>query len=246
MRAADDSSISTSPPGVAASGGARADGSGADTYDIDAEIRLSRSDLVLTPTITALPSVSFTFDVQSWAGTGTDELFVTASGGALDGIDAALDDDATVFEYRTVAAFDTERLYRVTVSPDATRLMPAFDAVDAVVREVRATRDGWSVRAYLSSRSVLTTLTDRFRADDLSFDFARLSRLGTVDDVDDVVLSEDQRELLSAAIDHGYFETPRGISQHDLASMFDVSPSAISQRLRTATGKLVAHNLGAF
>ncbi|WP_436925460.1 helix-turn-helix domain-containing protein [Halosimplex amylolyticum] len=245
MRAADDSSIST-PPGVAASRSAPADGSGADTYDIDAEIRLSRSDLVLTPTITSLPPVSFSFDVHSWAGTGTDEVFVTASGGALDGLDAALDDDATVADYRTVAAFDTERLYRVTVSPDATRLMPAFDAVDAVVREVRATRDGWSVRAYVSARSVLTTLTDRFRAEDLSFDFVRLSRLGTVDDVDDVVLSEDQRELLAAAIDHGYFETPRGISQHDLASMFDVSPSAISQRLRTATGKLVAHNLGAF
>lgn len=201
---------------------------------------------MLTHTITALPAVSFGFDVQSWAGTDDDELFLTASDGSFEGLDAALADDPTVSDVRTVASFRTERLYQLTVAPTATRVMPLFDDVDAVVREVEATRDGWSVRAYLSSRSMLSTLADRFRDSDVTFDVARLSRLCSVDDVDEAVLSDDQRELLIAAIDHGYFESPRGISQHDLASMFDVSPSAISQRLRTATGKLVASNLGAF
>jgi len=214
------------------------------TYDVDAEIRFSHLDLVVTPTAAAFPNLSFRLDVQSWTGHNSDQLFVTASGERFGGLEEALEEDATVAGRRLVAEFETERLYRVCVSERAKRLLPLFDGVDAVVRDTRCNRDGWTVRTHLSTRTVLTELTDRCGDAEISMEVARLSRMGSVDDPDGAVLSTDQRELLVTAIDNGYFETPRGITQHDLANMFDVSPSAISQRLRTATGKLVAHNLG--
>jgi len=243
MRSADDS-VSVAPPGIRTTAAAEADDTGTETYDVDAEFSFSQSDLILTPTLLACPALSFRYDVQSWSGTDAEELFVTVSGAEFGDLDDALADDPTVAAVQLVAAFETERLYRVTASPTATQLMPLFTGIDAVVREIRGTNDSWSVRAHVASRSVLSALTDRCRGVDVSMTVVRLARLGSVDEADSVVLSGQQRELLQTAIEKGYFETPRGISQNDLANMFGVSPSAISQRLRTATGKLVAHKLG--
>ena len=213
------------------------------TYEVDSELRFGYHDLVLMPTASAVPGLTFRLDVQSWTGTDTDDVFVTVSGDAFDRIGDALRADRTVDDYRLVADFETERLYRVHVAQGAKRLRSLFDGVAAVVRDARCTGEGWTVRAHLSTRTVLTDLTGACQDADVSMEVLRLSCMETVADPDGAVLNADQRELLAAAIDHGYFETPRGISQNDLARMFDVSPSAISQRLRTATGKLVAHNL---
>ena len=40
--------------------------------------------------------------------------------------------------------------------------------------------------------------------------------------------------LLTAAIEGGYFEIPRGIAMSDLAARFDISDQAASERLRRA------------
>ena len=52
-----------------------------------------------------------------------------------------------------------------------------------------------------------------------------------------------QRETLVAAHDHGYYSTPRTATLADLGDRFDVSPRAVSQRLRRGVGNLVATTL---
>lgn len=214
------------------------------TYDIDAELRFSHTDFVVSSAAAAVGNLTFRLDIPSWSGHDADQLLVSVSGEAFDGLDAALAADDTVAQHQLIAEFETERLYRVEVAACAKQLVPLFESLGAVVRDARCTREGWVVRAHLSTRSVLTELTERCGEECVAMEVTRLSLMGDVDDPEGAVLSSEQRELLATAIDYGYFETPRGISQNDLARMFDVSPSAISQRLRTATGELVAHNLG--
>ena len=50
-------------------------------------------------------------------------------------------------------------------------------------------------------------------------------------------LSETERRTLEAAVDRGYFESPRGASLGDLAEEFGVSKTAVSKNLRRAEGK---------
>ena len=64
-----------------------------------------------------------------------------------------------------------------------------------------------------------------------------LLRLGTV--ASERVLTPHQEDVLSIAYSHGYFDVPRGISQHDLARMFGVSISTISEALRKGQHKLM-------
>ena len=48
-----------------------------------------------------------------------------------------------------------------------------------------------------------------------------------------------QREALQAAIEHGYYETPRQIDLSDLAAIVDIPRSTLSYRLRRAEAQLV-------
>lgn len=51
-------------------------------------------------------------------------------------------------------------------------------------------------------------------------------------------LSQKQREMFLLAMDRGYFENPRKISQEDLAEELDISPSLVSRRMRAIQSKL--------
>lgn len=46
-------------------------------------------------------------------------------------------------------------------------------------------------------------------------------------------LTEKQRHCLTVALENGFFDDPRGISQAELAHELDISPSAVSRRLRS-------------
>jgi predicted DNA binding protein len=50
-------------------------------------------------------------------------------------------------------------------------------------------------------------------------------------------LSETERRTLEAAVERGYFETPREATLGDLADEFGVSKTAVSKNLRRAQGK---------
>ena len=54
-------------------------------------------------------------------------------------------------------------------------------------------------------------------------------------------LSTVERDTLEAAVDGGYFETPRGTTLGALADEFDVSKPAVSKNLRRSQRKLSSH-----
>lgn len=59
-----------------------------------------------------------------------------------------------------------------------------------------------------------------------------------------VALPPDQRTAMRAALDHGYYRTPREVTLDDLAGELDVPRSTLSYRLRRAEERLVSGYLG--
>jgi hypothetical protein len=53
-------------------------------------------------------------------------------------------------------------------------------------------------------------------------------------------LTASQYEILAAALAGGYFEVPRGVRMSDLASEFDISDQAASERLRRALSRVLS------
>ena len=64
------------------------------------------------------------------------------------------------------------------------------------------------------------------------------------DPLGSVSLPPDQRSAMRAALDHGYYRTPREITLDDLAAELDVPRSTLSYRLRRAEERLVSGYLG--
>jgi predicted DNA binding protein len=52
------------------------------------------------------------------------------------------------------------------------------------------------------------------------------------------ILSTEQRETVHAAVEHGYYETPREIDLTELAETLDIPRSTVSYRLRRAEAEL--------
>ena len=70
-----------------------------------------------------------------------------------------------------------------------------------------------------------------------------IGRLGDVnrwdfDSLATVSLSRKERDTLQAAIDHGYYETPREVTVNELADRLNVPQSTVSYRLRQAEATL--------
>ena len=57
-------------------------------------------------------------------------------------------------------------------------------------------------------------------------------------------LSPEQREALRAAIDHGYYETPREVDVGELADRLDVPRSTLNHRLRRAEAHVMKQYVG--
>lgn len=120
---------------------------------------------------------------------------------------------------------------------------PGFAPVQMTVEHGRLT-----IGAYATDRERLSDATERL--EDLAEQW-RLQRLATPSTnstsatgwrsghLDDLSLTEKQREAVQTAVDRGYYRRPRDSSLGDLAEELGVTRSALSQRLNAVEMKLV-------
>ncbi len=86
----------------------------------------------------------------------------------------------------------------------------------------------------LSDKDVLKSIFDRLKAKGVSVDLVKLTK---IDDKES--LTERQDKIAHVAFERGYFDYPKRISLRELARMFDVSPSTLSEILRKGQRKIV-------
>lgn len=101
-------------------------------------------------------------------------------------------------------------------------------------------RDGVATWELTASRDRLSRLGDQLEAFGIAY------RVESVEHyVDpDRLLTDRQRRLLVAAVDRGYYDTPRGCTLTDLAGDLEVSKSSLSETLHRAEGAVVKHYVG--
>lgn len=95
----------------------------------------------------------------------------------------------------------------------------------------------WDVTAPQAALSALATALE---SAGFAFDVTSVSS-----SVESQLLTPNQRRVLDAAVDGGYFETPRGCSLGALASELDVAKSTCSETLRRAEQTILSRYLEA-
>ncbi|UCE80992.1 MAG: helix-turn-helix domain-containing protein [Methanobacteriota archaeon] len=86
----------------------------------------------------------------------------------------------------------------------------------------------------MSEKQVLKDIFDHLKSKSVD---AELIKLTKIDDKES--LTERQDKITQVAFERGYFDYPKRISLRELARMFDVSPSTLSEVLRKGQRKIV-------
>lgn len=86
----------------------------------------------------------------------------------------------------------------------------------------------------LSEKQVLKEIFDHLKTKSVEVELIKLTK---IDDKES--LTERQDKITQVAFDRGYFDYPKRISLRELARMFDVSPSTLSEILRKGQRKIV-------
>lgn len=86
----------------------------------------------------------------------------------------------------------------------------------------------------VSDKSVLKDIFDHLKSKGVESDLVKLTK---IDDKES--LTERQDKITHVAFERGYFDYPKRISLRELARMFDVSPSTLSEILRKGQRKIV-------
>jgi predicted DNA binding protein len=90
----------------------------------------------------------------------------------------------------------------------------------------------WTI--ILSEKKILKDIFDHLKSKSVD---AELIKLTKIDDKE--TLTERQDKITQVAFDRGYFDYPKRISLRELARMFEVSPSTLSEILRKGQRKIV-------
>lgn len=209
---------------------------------IVAEFTAPADDFALGDALAAHPEVRV--ELEKVVPTRMEVLpFFWAWGGDLDAFAETVRDQPIVANLRVVDTIDDQRLYRVEWTRTMTDLGRIIRRVDATVLEARGQQDEWRFElrfhGHEAVREFQTDCTDR----GISLDLRRLHSLTELDTNGEYDLTPEQRDTLLTALELGYFEEPRDITLQELAAVLDLSPTAVSGRMRRGQAKLVARSL---
>lgn len=168
--------------------------------------------------------------------------FVWMTAEDFERVDEALDDDPSVDSAERVSTVGDSRLYRMAWVEATEMVAHVLVEEDGTILSAVGDRAGWEFRVLFPDRSALSRTYEFAEERGLSVSVSRIydldeNRSGRFG------LTEQQHETLIEAINCGYFDVPRGITQPELAGRLGISHQALSERLRRAQRTLTKNTV---
>lgn len=206
---------------------------------ITTRVYVEHPDLALARTIRSMSDV----DISVIGDAGTDPrrnvYFFRIEAADFDAVEKALAADHTVAEFSTALEMGDQRTYRIEYGDDAKLITPAITDRGGLTLETESYLNGWLLRLQLEGHDTLYELNEYAREEDIRFDVIELKQRGELDSQSEVDLTASQIEALVSAYRHGYYDEPRDVSLDELASLLDISDTAVSGRLRRGAARLI-------
>ena len=146
---------------------------------------------------------------------------------ALRAHDAVDDDDVTATEGRETTLY---------VAGDAPRFVTAARRSELPIDPPVTIANGNASLTVVGDRDRLSLLTERFTDVGMRFDIERVGHGGGESTR---VLTDTQRELVTEALDAGYYDTPRTCTLTELAERMGIAKSTCSETLQRAEEQLI-------
>ncbi|MFB9808822.1 helix-turn-helix domain-containing protein [Haladaptatus pallidirubidus] len=132
----------------------------------------------------------------------------------------------------------------MVTSPDS--FFEALVETNATILDARGHgNESWQFRLLFPSHEHLSEFHALSQESEISFDLGTVYTVRDMGaDLNNVFLSQKQREALELALSRGYFDSPRTVALDELAAEFDISSQALSDRLRRGTKAIVEQAVG--
>ena len=147
-------------------------------------------------------------------------------------LDSALRADETTNSVTRLSVDTEHALYRVTWCARTRAVTDTFVEANGTLLNAHGTADCWSFRVLFPDQAAVSSAYDVWR--DRGFDpsIRHVNELAETLQYSGTGLSQCQHEVLTEAFRTGYYDIPRGVTLGELATDFDVSHQALSERLR--------------
>lgn len=163
------------------------------------------------------------------------------SGADLDAIEAALADHVHTERVKRLTTTDDETLFEVHWTTEINGVIQALIAHRAKILEATGTADEWEFRLRFGSHEDLSEFNMELTEGDVPITLRHLYNPSIPEE--QAPLSPEQEEALRRAYYDGYYAVPRRKNLVELADDFDISDSALSQRLRRGTAAMIERHL---
>ncbi len=202
------------------------------------ELRFPASETLFAGAVEREPSIEMEVERVVQA-TG---LPIRVRGAPKRGVEAALDATAGVEGYDLISEDTQEWLYSVRFEGSRPKELARIVETGGTVLSAALSEGTWSVRLRYTRHTDVERTVERLGENGLDID-VRSIRSVSEEDIPTVGLTPEQYEALELAVEHGYFEIPRGISLEELSEHLDISHQSLSERLRRAQKGLLHTNL---
>jgi len=171
-------------------------------------------------------------------------LWINGTEAAIDRFIGDLQSSPAVASFAEVDRFEESVLVRVSWAEGSPALPKRIAEEGVTLLEIRGREDGWLFRVRSPDRSSIERLHDFCLDMGMRFDLMRIYVLSESQESPPQGLTSEQYDALVAAYRTGYYDEPRGTSLEELSGRFDITPRAVSRRLRRGTATLVRNALG--
>ncbi|WP_160135588.1 helix-turn-helix domain-containing protein [Halococcus salsus] len=144
-----------------------------------------------------------------------------------------LADTSEVGSYEVVYRDETMLLVRLTSS--VTEPYEVYLESEILPQEPSILRNGRFSVELTDSHERLSVFIDELAAADIPYQILSLSQSYDSNEL----LTDHQEEFISAAVERGYYDTPRNCTLAELAASFDIHKSAASRLLRRAESRII-------
>ncbi|MFC7047340.1 helix-turn-helix domain-containing protein [Halobacteriaceae archaeon GCM10025711] len=205
------------------------------------DIEVAADDFALRSLLDEYPDADVEFQHVVPFREGVQPRFWVANA-PTDAVEASLCEDAAIRSVTTVSDSGDRALFEVRWGAEANGLVQPLLGSDVEVMAVEGREDRWGFRLQFSSYDELTDFREECANNGVELQLHRLHNpttngwstvfSGLSRDGERSELTDEQREILSIAASHGYWDIPREHTLGDIAALTGISPNAASQRLR--------------
>lgn len=154
-----------------------------------------------------------------------------------------LADDMGINQIKIIDQVEEAMFVRIDWNLDHESVLTAIVNTDISLLSGKGHAGEWVFTIRAQDHSELTDFQSYCRNHNLSIDLTQVHSVSPLNQGTEYDLTADQRVALELAYNQGYFESPQGATQEDLAAELDTTHQAVSSLLQRGMRQLIASTL---